>query len=424
MTDTTNTAIAKSAARAEADIWRKWMRTWDVVFYGALTIGAFIAIRESFRDVDDGLLIAGVATASAVWYGYFGSARKLWAKGTAWAAAFLAVEAALWLALMFFNPIFIFAGFGMVAHVCRAGTGWIYVVAAIIGGGMVLQEVTEPEKYAPINWEVLVNAGFIAGFLVIISRLVDDIARRSAKQQRLIAELETTRAELAAAEREAGTLAERHRLARDIHDTLAQGFTSIVMLLEAAEAELENRSTKAKQHIDQARMTARDSLTEARSLVWALRSERLLGNTVDDAIESLVDEFRAQTSHEAEFARIGKPRPMPPDSEECLLRVAQEALANVRKHAAASHVEVTLSYLDDQVVLELRDDGIGFEPASLAGTEGFRSGVGLQAMAERVEELGGTRRIESGRGEGTAIVVELPLVASFDRDSTTALGAS
>ena len=219
-------------------------------------------------------------------------------------------------------------------------------------------------------------------------------------------------------------MAERHRLARDIHDTLAQGFTSIVMLLEAAEAELESQSTKARLHIDQARMTARDSLTEARSLVWALRSERLLGNTVDDAIESLVDEFRAQTSYEAEFARIGKPRPIPPDSEECLLRVAQEALANVRKHAAASHVEVTLSYLDDQVVLELRDDGVGFEPASLAGTEGFRSGVGLQAMAERVEELGGTRRIESGRGEGTAIVVELPLEASLDRDSTTALGAS
>jgi signal transduction histidine kinase len=196
------------------------------------------------------------------------------------------------------------------------------------------------------------------------------------------------------------------------------------MLLEAADAELGTNSVKARAHIDQARKTARDNLTEARSLVWALRSDRLLGSSLDDALESLVGEFRTQTSVHAEFVVVGDRRPMPPASEECLLRVTQEALANVRKHAGASRVNVTLSYLDDQVALDVRDDGVGFEPASLAGAREFGGGVGLHAMLERVQELGGTRRIESGRGEGTAISVQLPIPTAVAGDSPAVVEAS
>jgi signal transduction histidine kinase len=333
----------------------------------------------------------------------------------------LIVEATLWLALVLVNPIFIFAGFGMLAHVCRRSVRWAYVVAAIIAGGIVLQEVTEQ---GPIDWSVLISASLSAGVMVILYRLIHDISRRSEERQRLITELEATRAELAAAEREAGTLAERHRLARDIHDTLAQGFTSIVMLLEAADAELGDDPVKAREHIDTARRTARDSLSEARSLVWALRSDRLVGSTLDEALDSLVDEFRSESFIDAEFVVVGNRRPAPPASEECLLRVVQEALANVRKHAAASRVRVTLSYLADQVAVDVRDDGVGFEPASLAGTQQGGGGVGLPAMLERIEELGGTRRIESGRSEGTAIFAELPLPAAADHDPPTVVEAS
>ncbi|MCZ6663333.1 MAG: sensor histidine kinase, partial [Actinobacteria bacterium] len=388
----------------DPNIWRRWMRPWAVMFYASLSLGVVVALLERFRAVDDRLIIAVLAAASAVWYGYFGDVRKLWARSSGWAAVFLMVEATLWLSLIFLNPIFILSGFGMMAHVCRRSLGWSYAVAVIFGGGMVLQEITER---GPIDWYVLVNASFIAVFIVLISRLIFDISRRSEEQQRLIAELEETRTELAAAEREAGMLAERHRLARDIHDTLAQGFTSIVMLMEAAEAELAADPGKSRIYIDQARSTARESLTEARGLIWALRSERLIGDSLVEALRSVVSQLSEETSTRAELVVTGEPRQLPPATEECLLRVTQEALANIRKHADASRVTVTISFLDDDVALDVRDDGVGFEPAILVSTgDGLTGGMGLHLMLERVEQIGGTRAIESNTGEGTSVVVQ------------------
>jgi signal transduction histidine kinase len=385
------------------------------LFYPALLMGLVVAILQDFRGVDDELIIVVLVAASAFWYGYFGDVRRLWARSGGWAALFLLVEATIWVWLIILNPIFVLSGFGMMAHVCRRSLGWSYAVAVIFGGGMVLQEITER---GPIDWFVLVNASFIAVFIVLISRLIFDISRRSEEQQRLITELEETRTELAAAEREAGMLAERHRLARDIHDTLAQGFTSIVMLMEAAEAELAADPGKSRIYIDQARSTARESLTEARGLIWALRSERLIGDSLVEALRSVVSQLSEETSTRAELVVTGEPRQLPPATEECLLRVTQEALANIRKHADASRVTVTVSFLDDDVALDVRDDGVGFEPAILASTgDGLTGGMGLRLMLERVEQIGGTRAIESNTGEGTSVVVQLPTPPTVPRRS-------
>lgn len=395
--------------------WRRWIHPWALLFYPALLMGLVVAILQDFRGVDDELIIVVLVAASAFWYGYFGDVRRLWARSGGWAALFLLVEATLWVWLIILNPIFVLSGFGMMAHVCRRSLGWSYAVAVIFGGGMVLQEITER---GPIDWFVLVNASFIAVFIVLISRLIFDISRRSEEQQRLITELEETRTELAAAEREAGMLAERHRLARDIHDTLAQGFTSIVMLMEAAEAELAADPGKSRIYIDQARSTARESLTEARGLIWALRSERLIGDSLVEALRSVVSQLSEETSTRAELVVTGEPRQLPPATEECLLRVTQEALANIRKHADASRVTVTVSFLDDDVALDVRDDGVGFEPAILASTgDGLTGGMGLRLMLERVEQIGGTRAIESNTGEGTSVVVQLPTPPTVPRRS-------
>ncbi len=395
--------------------WRRWIHPWALLFYPALLMGLVVAILQDFRGVDDELIIVVLVAASAFWYGYFGDVRRLWARSGGWAALFLLVEATLWVWLIILNPIFVLSGFGMMAHVCRRSLGWSYAVAVIFGGGMVLQEITER---GPIDWYVLVNASFIAVFIVLISRLIFDISRRSEEQQRLIAELEETRTELAAAEREAGMLAERHRLARDIHDTLAQGFTSIVMLMEAAEAELAADPGKSRIYIDQARSTARESLTEARGLIWALRSERLIGDSLVEALRSVVSQLSEETSTRAELVVTGEPRQLPPATEECLLRVTQEALANIRKHADASRVTVTVSFLDDDVALDVRDDGVGFEPAILVSTgDGLTGGMGLRLMLERVEQIGGTRAIESNTGEGTSVVVQLPTPPTMPRRS-------
>ena len=213
--------------------------------------------------------------------------------------------------------------------------------------------------------------------------------------------------------RKTGMLGERQRLAREIHDTLAQGFTSIVMNLEAAEGALPKETpeqNRTKWHLDQARLTARESLTEARRLVWALRPESLDNASLPEALEQLAARWADSAGVEASANVTGNPRPIPAEAEVTVVRAAQEALANVLKHAGASRVVITLSYMNDLVALDVIDDGAGFDPER-GPADTPEGGFGLRSMRERIEQLGGSLTIESAPGEGTTLVVELPLAA-------------
>src|SRR5262249_48490561 len=136
--------------------------------------------------------------------------------------------------------------------------------------------------------------------------------------------------------REAGVLAERERLAKEIHDTLAQGFTSVLLLIEAAKAGTCERDQAARAHLDEARRTAMDNLAEARALVAALPPPQLRDASLPDALGGLIDRFEAETGLDARFTVTGAPRRLTPNEEVVLLRVTQEALANVRKHASGA----------------------------------------------------------------------------------------
>jgi signal transduction histidine kinase len=222
---------------------------------------------------------------------------------------------------------------------------------------------------------------------------------------------------------QAAVLEERQRLAREIHDTLAQDSASIVMHLEAAEGALQagphgetDSLAAVQEHLDQARHTARESLAQARRLVWALRPDLLEGASLTTALERVVARWSRDNGVAARANTTGTPYRLPAEVEVTLLRAAQEALANIRKHAQASQVAVTLSYMGDLVVLDVQDDGLGFCPegpvAPPAGQA--RGGFGLTAMRERVEQLGGTLLIESAPGEGTTLVIEVPTPAGKD----------
>lgn len=223
--------------------------------------------------------------------------------------------------------------------------------------------------------------------------------------------------------RQAATLRERQRMAHEIHDTLAQGFTSIVMNVEAAEGALHRNSQAVHNHHEQIGQTARESLAEARRLVWALSPERLEHDSLPEALGKLTEGWSAQSGVPCGIEVIGTPRSLSAETEATLLRCGQEALSNARKHARASRVGLTLSYVGESVILDVCDDGVGFDPSSATspngsqtgatgdttGNSGNSGGFGLRAMRERAERAGGTLSVESAAEEGTSLAIELPL---------------
>lgn len=208
---------------------------------------------------------------------------------------------------------------------------------------------------------------------------------------------------VAEASRAAAVVAERNRLARDIHDTLAQGFTGVIVQLEAAEdARLRGLLPESHEHLRRAQAVARESLQEARRSVRALRPQALDGSTLCDAVESLVERITNGTGIHAEFVVAGEARPLRPECEENLYRICQELLTNVVRHARARNVVARVIFEQNEVRLDVRDDGSGFDRSRRP------DGHGLAGVQERVEEMGGQLVVRTAVGAGTTILVHLP----------------
>ena len=193
-------------------------------------------------------------------------------------------------------------------------------------------------------------------------------------------------------------VAERTRFARDIHDTLAQGFTGIMMQLNAAEQRLQGGSPDARAHIEKARQLATESLEEARRSVAALR---IASGSLLDAIEQIARKLTADSAVQLDTKLEGQPYALPEHCEANLLRIAQEALTNAARHAGAARISVRLAYQTGSVVLEVGDSGRG-----MSGVE--PSGFGVDGMRERARQIGGEIKILSDPGRGTRIVVTVP----------------
>lgn len=254
--------------------------------------------------------------------------------------------------------------------------------------------------------------------LVLSSATVDAVSDRHVRLLEALgasAKLALENLRLLEQARVAGVVEERDRLAREIHDTLAQGFTSVIVQLEAAEAELDVGGD-ARVHLARARSTARESLLAARRTVRDLRPDLLDDASLPEALQRTAHRAGERWGFTADALVTGASRPLHPDAEVTLLRVAQEALTNVGKHAHAGRVRLTLSYLEDAAIIDVRDDGSGFDPApsTANGHDPARGGFGLRAMRERVEALGGQLLIESGTGQGTAVVATVPVARRDD----------
>jgi signal transduction histidine kinase len=243
-------------------------------------------------------------------------------------------------------------------------------------------------------------------------RLEASMAENAGLQQQLLTQA-----------REAGVSDERQRMAREIHDTLAQGLTGIITQLQAAEQFADDQAVW-RRHFQAATRLARESLSEARRSVHALRPEPLEAARLSEALAGVAERWSALHGTGVQVTTTGTVRPMPPEVDVALLRTAQEALANVAKHARATKVGLTLSYMDNEVALDVRDDGRGFEPDRFSDggdppgaadhdprrpdTDVPDGGFGLVAMRQRIEALSGTLQVESEPGSGTAVSACLP----------------
>jgi signal transduction histidine kinase len=268
---------------------------------------------------------------------------------------------------------------------------------------------------------IAVNMGGICGFAWILrssneqsrqrKRALDEVSETNRRLEATLAENARLHEQLLARARETGVLDERQRMAREIHDTIAQGLIGIVTQLQAAE-QASDDPAEWRRHFEAASSLARESLSEARRSVNALRPESLETARLSDALAGIAEHWSTLNGTTVTVTTTGTVRPMREEAEITLLRTAQEALANVAKHAHAGRVGLTLSYLEREVALDVRDDGSGFEPADTVSTSSTRGGFGLVAMRQRVEGVSGTLQIESEPGGGTAISARIPLEAA------------
>lgn len=230
----------------------------------------------------------------------------------------------------------------------------------------------------------------------------------------LIRELMETRQQLAETERAAGVAGERQRIAHEIHDTLAQGLSSIQMLLHAANRDLDGEINvdKARERIGLARQTAADNLQEARAMIAALQPAALSQTSLVGALDRMAQGFAAAADLNIEVEADGEVTQLPMKLEAVLLRIAQGAVGNVAKHAQATRARITVSYSDDVVRVDIVDNGVGFDVKAVESRPAGLGHIGLAAMKRRAEEVSGEVVIESSPGNGTAVSVSVPLTTN------------
>lgn len=330
--------------------------------------------------------------------------RGAWWPAGAWVAGLLL----LWVALLATSTSALWLAFPLTLlemHVLGPHRGVLAVVATTVlavGAGLV-------ERTGDFSPGLVLGPVVGAAVAVAVMLGLEALARESDERRRTVEDLTAVREHLAAAERDAAVAGERERLAREIHDTLAQGYSAIELLLRSADQSIGTDDDRARRFVEQARETAADNLGEARRFVRALAPADLDGATLVAALERVAE--RAQDTADGLVVRVetsGSRRPLPVALEAALVRVAQSALANVVQHSAARHAVVTLTYLDDEVILDVVDDGRGFDP-HVERTSARPGGFGLVAMGSRIQEIGGTLTVESAPGEGTAVAVRLPV---------------
>lgn len=408
---------------ATAEQW--WERFFRYGPYGLLALATAISATTgdlimSRRDVYAIVVLVSVALVLQLWWGrvrtasgrtpqFYFVVRTLLAFGLTWCNPFFAIFATL--------------GYFDAARLLpqRATRAGLLATAVIMAGS---QSGSGLPPVSLMNWIAFVILFALHGTLTMVfAQIGNREAEQARTQSDTITELETANARLeqAMAEnaglhaqlllqaREAGVADERRRMAAEIHDTIAQGLTGIIAQLQAVTAAAVTDPELAGEHLVRATDLARHSLGEARRSVHNLLPAALEHDDLPGALKKTVAIWSQRTGVRAGFTVTGTAEPLHDEVGATLLRIAEEALANAGRHAAASRAGVTLSYMGDEITLDVRDDGRGFDPAALPSYRGA-GGFGLGGMRARAERIAGTVEVETGPGLGTAVCARVPLV--------------
>jgi signal transduction histidine kinase len=397
--------------------------------YGALIVGTGLALASDNAFPASIPVTLAIAAAAALWMLWMVTLHPEWGKRPGLMAVYYLGLLALVAVLVARNPLYGFFAFVGYLHAALLPGRWKFaglvstalMIAGSQSGGFPGMRGSTWPVYLVLAAVNVALAGTFSYFGLRVDhqnqqrkRMIADLADANDRLTATMAENTALHAQLLHQAREAGIADERTRMAREIHDTLAQGLTGIVTQLQAAE-QAAGRPAEWQRHVRTAAGLARESLTEARRSVRAIQPSALEGTPLPEALGEVVKRWEELHEVPVSLTTTGTVRPMHPEIELTLLRTAQEALANVAKHAGASRVGLTLSYMGDELTLDVRDDGAGFDPEALPPPNGH-GGYGLTAMRQRVARLAGSLAVESEPGGGTAISATVPAVlAEGDR---------
>jgi signal transduction histidine kinase len=386
------------------EVWEQWDWVWHFSAYGLLILNIIFVYNSEPRITTFSFFLI-LSALLGLWYIPFVyiSTRRIW-ENPKRSALYLVPGWAIWGSLISLTAdSLLLIGIFFPLVFSRFPVRWSIGITIFQTLGVYFLYIM---LYPTEQWLLILM--ILLGLLLILTIMgtfISSIIRQSTDRQRLINELTRSRANLMKVEREAGRLTERQRLARDIHDTLAQHFTSIIMHLSAAKY---SNPESVQSEVRQAEGAAREGLAEIRRIVWDMQPEQIEKASLVDAVEELAARWSAETSVLVKMRVTGIPRSLPSSAETALLRITQEAMHNITKHAQAKNVNITISFMEDLFVMDIADDGLGFDPSK--ATNGF----GMKTMRDRIEELSGTFTLESERGRGTAIAVSLPLKENQD----------
>ncbi|MBK8757829.1 MAG: sensor histidine kinase [Actinomycetales bacterium] len=389
-----------------AQMWRRQLVWWHVWFVaGVVTTVVAVASTDPgrFGRLPEFGLLALVTIAYAV-VGAPGVAQKrpLW--GTAYLViAWVAVLGCVALNPDTSAPIMFFVLFPQLWSVVRTPRQGIAASFVVVGCYALIgwfQTADDPTARLQVLVSAALSLALSLGLGLFILRLIAEAQSRATT----IDALREAQTRLSAAERANGVSAERERLSREIHDTLAQGFTSVLSLGRAASAALARGEVGlAQERLALIERAAADNLREARLIVAELTPDHLQSRTLIEAIERLVTTLAREGQLPVTLQVVGEPVTLDASAEVLALRAAQECLANARRHASAETVTVTVDFSPaDRVVLTITDDGVGFDPSTPS------RGFGLDGMRARADEIGGSVTFTSSPGGGTSVRVEVP----------------